>query len=96
MDNIAAVIILTPILLPIVKSIGVDPIHFGLIITFNLAIGFITPPYGINLFVASSISGEGIESISRSIMPFIAAMIACLLLFTFFPVFTVGVVNLLR
>ncbi len=95
-DNIAAVIILTPILLPIVKSIGVDPIHFGLIITFNLAIGFITPPYGINLFVASSISGEGIESISRSIMPFIVAMIGCLLLFTFFPVFTVGIVNALH
>jgi len=93
-DNIAAVIILTPILLPIVQGIGIDPIHFGLIITFNLAIGFITPPYGINLFVASSISGESIEVISRNIMPFIFSMIVCLLLFTFCPAFTVGVVNL--
>ncbi len=95
-DNIAAVVILTPLLLPIVSRIGIDPIHFGLIITFNLAIGFITPPYGINLFVASTVSGESIEKISWEILPFIVAMIGCLFLFTYFPVFTTGILGILR
>ncbi|MEG1910871.1 MAG: TRAP transporter large permease [Cloacibacillus sp.] len=92
-DNIAAVIILTPILLPVVKSIGIDPIHFGLIITVNLACGFISPPYGINLFVASAISGESIENISKAILPSFLAMVACLLLFTYFPIFSLGLLH---
>lgn len=95
-DNIAAVIILTPILLPVVKMIGIDPIHFGLIITVNLACGFISPPYGINLFVASAISGESIESISREIIPSFVAMVGCLMLFTYFPVFSMGLLQLMR
>ena len=95
-DNIAAVIILTPILLPVVKMIGIDPIHFGLIITVNLACGFISPPYGINLFVASAISGESIESISKAILPSFIAMVLCLMLFTYFPVFSLGLLNFIR
>ncbi len=95
-DNIAAVIILTPILLPVVKMIGIDPIHFGLIITVNLACGFISPPYGINLFVASAISGESIESISREIVPAFVAMVGCLLIFTYFPVFSMGLLQIMR
>ena len=95
-DNIAAVIILTPILLPVVKSLGVDPIHFGLIITVNLACGFISPPYGINLFVASAISGESIEKISIAIIPSFIAMVLCLLLFTYFPSLSLGLLTLLR
>lgn len=95
-DNIAAVIILTPILLPVVKAIGIDPIHFGLIITVNLACGFISPPYGINLFVASAISGESIEDISKAILPSFFAMVVCLLLFTYFPIFSMGLLQLLR
>jgi C4-dicarboxylate transporter DctM subunit len=95
-DNIAAVIILTPILLPVVTLIGIDPIHFGLIITVNLACGFISPPYGINLFVASAISGESIESISREILPSFFAMVICLLLFTYYPPLTMGLVQLIR
>jgi C4-dicarboxylate transporter DctM subunit len=91
-DNIAAVIILTPILLPIVMKLGVDPIHFGLIITVNLACGFFTPPYGINLFVASAISGETIERISLAIIPSWIAMVICLFLFTYVPVLTMGLV----
>lgn len=95
-DNIAAVVILTPILLPVVKALGIDPIHFGLIITVNLACGFISPPYGINLFVASAISGESIESISKAIIPSFLAMIVCLVLFTYFPVLSLGLLNVLR
>ncbi|WP_302806381.1 TRAP transporter large permease subunit, partial [Cloacibacillus porcorum] len=70
--------------------------HFGLIITVNLACGFISPPYGINLFVASAISGESIESISKSILPSFLAMVVCLLLFTYFPVFSLGLLQWLR
>ena len=95
-DNIAAVIILTPILLPVVKMIGIDPIHFGLIITVNLACGFISPPYGINLFVASAISGESIESISKEIIPAFVAMVGCLMLFTYFPIFTMGLLQIIK
>ena len=89
-DNIAAVIILTPILLPVVKSIGVSPIHFGLIITVNLACGFISPPYGINLFVASAISGESLENISKEILAPFIAMVICLMLFTYVPMLSTG------
>ena len=95
-DNIAAVIILTPILLPVVRTIGIDPIHFGLIITVNLACGFISPPYGINLFVASAISGESIENISKAIIPSFLAMVGCLMLFTYFPIITMGLINIMR
>jgi C4-dicarboxylate transporter DctM subunit len=95
-DNIAAVIILTPILLPVVTKLGVHPIHFGLIITVNLACGFVSPPYGINLFVASAISGESIESLSKAVLPPFIAMIVCLMLFTYFPIFTMGLVNLVK
>ncbi|MDR1966214.1 MAG: TRAP transporter large permease subunit [Synergistaceae bacterium] len=95
-DNIAAVIILTPILLPVVKNLGMHPIHFGLIITVNLACGFVSPPYGINLFVASAISGESIEKISMAVLPSFIAMVICLMLFTYFPIFTMGLVQLAR
>lgn len=93
-DNISSMIILTPIFLPVVKGIGVDPTHFGLFMTVALAIGFITPPYGANLFVASAVSGERIDSISKEIFPLVGVMIACLMLFTYFPVFSMELVNL--
>mgnify|MGYP001159203211 FL=1 len=95
-DNIPAVIILTPILLPIMKQLGVDPIHFGLFLTVNLAVGFVTPPYGINLFVATAISGESIEAISKNLLYFIAAMILCVFLFTNIPGLSLWLVNILR
>lgn len=95
-DNISSMIILTPIFLPVVKSFGVDPIHFGLVMTVALAIGFVTPPYGANLFVASAISGVSIERISKRIIPIVGVMIICLLLFTFVPNISMGLVKWLR
>jgi len=65
-----------------------------LIITVNLAINFVSPPYGINLFVASAISGESIEKLSIAILPAFIAMVACLMLFTYFPIFTMGLLGL--
>lgn len=85
MDTIAAIIILTPILLPIATQVGYDPIHFGIIMIVALAIGFITPPVGVNLFVGSSISGVSLESLSKAIIPFIIAMIIVLLVIIFVP-----------
>lgn len=84
-DNISSTIILTPIFLPIVKELGMDPIQFGMIISIGLAIGFSTPPYGCNLFISSTISKVSVEKISVKLIPFIAVMIICQLLFTFIP-----------
>ncbi len=85
MDTLAAIIILTPILLPIAVDIGFDPIHFGIIMVVNLAIGFITPPLGVNLFVGSGISGLSIEQLSKAIIPYFFAMVFSLLMITFIP-----------
>lgn len=85
MDTLAAIIILTPLLLPIATNIGYDPIHFGIIMVVNLAIGFITPPLGVNLFVGSGISGLSIEELSKAIIPFFVAMIITLLIIVFIP-----------
>ncbi|MFZ5646483.1 MAG: TRAP transporter large permease subunit [Bacillota bacterium] len=78
MDTLAAIVILTPILLPVATKVGVDPLHFGVIMVVNLAIGFLTPPVGINLFVASGISKLGIEPIAKAVLPFILGMIVIL------------------
>lgn len=84
-DTISALVVLTPILLPIVTAVGVDPIHFGVILVANLAIGFITPPLGVNLFVASSVGNVRFEKITWGILPFLLTMIICLLVITYFP-----------
>jgi C4-dicarboxylate transporter, DctM subunit len=85
MDTTAAIIIFTPLMLPVGMELGFDPIHFGMIVVLNLAIGFITPPLGVNLFVASGISGLSILSLSRAIVPFVIAMIITLGFVVFMP-----------
>ena len=85
MDSSAAVLILTPLLLPIVTSIGVSPIHFGVIMVVNLSIGMLTPPFGLNLFVASGISKLSLSDVIKGVMPFIGILIVDLLIITFIP-----------
>ena len=85
MDPTPAMLILSPILLPVALSFGLHPVHFGIIMVVNLAIGFFTPPIGVNLFVASRIGNEGIETISRGIVPFVLVMFVCLMLITYVP-----------
>ena len=85
MDGGPAILILTPILLPIVRSVGIDPVHFGVIMIVNLAIGFVTPPIGINLFVASSLTGIEVEKIAKKAAPFIVGFLVALVLITFIP-----------
>ncbi|RKF14301.1 TRAP transporter large permease [Alginatibacterium sediminis] len=85
LDAGPAIIILGPILAPIFIQIGIDPVHFAIIMSVNLTVGLATPPMGLVLFVASSVSGERVESIARSILPFLAVEIAVIFLITFFP-----------
>ncbi len=85
MDCAPAIIILVPILLPITTAIGINPVHFGIVMVFNLAIGFITPPFGANLFMAAEISNTKFEVLVKSIVPWIIVMITVLMILTFVP-----------
>ena len=85
MDTSPAILILAPIFLPIVEAFGVDPVHFGIIMVVNLAIGFVTPPIGVNLFVASSLSSTPVMDIARKAMPMIILFFIALLLITYIP-----------
>ncbi|CAG37782.1 TRAP transporter large permease [Desulfotalea psychrophila] len=85
MEALAAIVILVPILLPIVMKVGVDPLHFGIIMVVNLAIGFVTPPVGVNLFVAAGVANVKIEQVSKVVIPFLGVMILVLLAVTFIP-----------
>ncbi len=87
-DNIPATIILAPILLPVVQQLGMSSVTFGIMLTMNLAIGFCTPPYGIDLFVASAISGVPIGKMMRFMKWFLLALLLVLLLTTYWPAFT--------
>ena len=95
-DNISLCLILTPVFLPIIKSMGMNPVHFGIAMTTALAIGFVTPPYGACLFVATAISGVSIDRIAWAAIPFVFAMIGCLLLITFIPVLSMGLVGFMK
>lgn len=85
LETSAAIIILTPILVPIAEALGIDLVHFGVIMIVNLAIGFITPPVGVNLFVAANIAGTKFEKLVRAVVPFIIIMIVDVLILSFIP-----------
>lgn len=93
MDTTPAMMVLSPILLPIALSIGMNPIHFGVIMVVNLAIGFITPPLGINLFVAARVGREPLETVTSGIMRFMVVMLICLMLITFIPAISMLIPN---
>ena len=82
LDTTAAIIILVPILFPIINTIGVDPIHFGMILCVNLAVGFVTPPFGTCLFVACGVADTSLGAITKKILPFIAALLVVVALVT--------------
>lgn len=95
-DNISSCLILTPVFLPVATGLGMSPVHFGIMMTVALAIGFVTPPYGVNLFVASSVAKMKIEQVSKSAVPFIIAMLICLLLIAYIPQISMALVWLLK
>jgi C4-dicarboxylate transporter DctM subunit len=84
-DPSSAVLVLTPLLVPIVKAAGIDPVHFGIIVTVNLSIGMFTPPFGLNLFVSQSLFKVPLGRIMRGVAPFLALQLAALLLITYVP-----------
>ena len=92
-DTTPAILILTPILLPIVQAVGVDPIHFGIIMVVNLAIGFVTPPIGVNLFVASSLTDIPLMDIARKAMPMIVYFLIALIVITFVPALSLALLG---
>ena len=92
-DNIPATIILAPILLPVVESLGMSAITFGIMLTMNLAIGFCTPPYGIDLFVAQKISGVKMGQMLKYMWWFILALLIVLMMTTYWPAFTMFLMN---
>lgn len=85
LDSTTAILILAPMLLAALQPFGVDPVHLGLIMTVNLAVGFVTPPVAANLFVASGMTGIPVQRIARVALPFIIALVAALLIITFIP-----------
>ena len=94
LEGISAMLVLVPILHPIAVSLGVDPVHFGIIVIFNLMIGLITPPLGLCLFVADSIAQVGISRLTKSILPLFLVEVVVLVIITFFPVLVTGLPKL--
>jgi tripartite ATP-independent transporter DctM subunit len=94
LDAGPAIIILGPILAPIFIALGVDPVHFAIIMSVNLTVGLATPPMGLVLFVASSVSGERVETIARAILPFLAVEILVIFLITYFPALSLTIPRL--
>jgi C4-dicarboxylate transporter, DctM subunit len=94
MDGAAAIILMVPILWPIGAALGINPIHFGIVLTANVGIGMVTPPFGLTLFTACGIGEVGISDIFKDILPFIAVMIAALLLITYWPSMTLFIPRL--
>jgi C4-dicarboxylate transporter DctM subunit len=84
----AAILVLTPLLAPLVANAGIDPIHFGLVLTVNLAIGMFLPPFGLNLFASNAIFGAPLPVLYRGVLPFIVIYLAVLILLTYVPAVT--------
>jgi C4-dicarboxylate transporter DctM subunit len=85
LNNSAAIVLLTPIFFPVIRQVGIDPIFFGVIMVFALAIGQVTPPVGLCLFIASNISKVSIEKVSKAVIPSLVALIILLIILSFFP-----------
>jgi C4-dicarboxylate transporter DctM subunit len=93
MDSISAILIIAPLLAPVGVQLGIDPVHLGIIFIVNLEIGYLTPPIGINLFVASSVFRQPIGDVIRGVVPFIGLMLIGLIAVTYVPSIALGPVN---
>ncbi len=92
METSSAIIILTPVFLPLVQSLGIDLVHFGILFVVGIAIGMITPPVAINLFVASGITGKPIELIAKAVVPYLLGLLFVFLLIVYLPLFIPGMI----
>jgi tripartite ATP-independent transporter DctM subunit len=93
-ETSAAIIVLAPILAPVAIHFGVDPVHFGLIMVVNLAMGMITPPFGVNLFAACTVARISLDRIVGHLIPFVLVIMACLMVVTYVPQLSLGLRDL--
>jgi C4-dicarboxylate transporter DctM subunit len=85
MDVVSAMLVLGPVFMPFLQKFDIDPIHFGVIMVLNIEIGFLTPPFGVNLFVSSGITGKDILEVARSVSPYLIIMFVMLMVITYVP-----------
>ncbi|HRA79471.1 MAG TPA: TRAP transporter large permease [Burkholderiaceae bacterium] len=93
-ETSASIIVLAPILAPVAQHFGVDPVHFGIVMVVNLALGMVTPPFGVNLFAACTVAGIPVERIVRRLVPFVLVVLACLMIITYVPTISLGLRDL--
>jgi tripartite ATP-independent transporter DctM subunit len=93
-ETSAAIIVLAPILAPVAMHFGIDPVHFGLVMVVNLALGMITPPFGVNLFAACTVARISLDRIIRELIPFVLVVLACLMVITYVPGISLGLRDL--
>lgn len=93
-ETSASVVVLAPLLLPVAMQFGVEPVHFGIIMVVNLALGMITPPFGVNLFAACAVAKLPLERLVRPLIPFVLVVIACLMVITYWPGLSLGLRDL--
>ena len=93
-ETSAAIIVLAPILAPVAQRFGIDPVHFGLIMVVNLALGMITPPFGVNLFAACTVARVSLDKIIRHLVPFVGVVLACLMVITYVPALSLALRDL--
>ena len=93
-ETSAAIIVLAPILAPVAQRFGIDPVHFGLIMVVNLALGMITPPFGVNLFAACTVARISLDKIIRHLLPFVGVILLCLMVITYVPAISLGLRDL--
>jgi C4-dicarboxylate transporter DctM subunit len=93
-ETSAAIIVLAPILAPVAVHFGIDPVHFGLIMVVNLALGMITPPFGVNLFAACTVAKISLDRIVTYLIPFVLVILGCLMIITYVPQLSLGLRDL--
>ncbi len=93
-ETSASIIVLAPILAPVAQHFGIDPVHFGIVMVVNLALGMITPPFGVNLFAACTVARISLDQIVTRLVPFVLVVLACLLAITYVPALSIGLRDL--
>jgi TRAP-type C4-dicarboxylate transport system permease large subunit len=96
MDIFSAIVVLGPLLIPLGMSYGVHPVHLGIIFLANLELGYLTPPVGINLFLASYRFDRDLVHIYRTVVPFLIVLVAVVLVITYVPLLTTGLLSVIR
>ncbi len=93
-ETSAAIIVLAPILAPVAVFFGVDPVHFGIVMVVNLALGMITPPFGVNLFAACTVARISLDRIIGQLVPFVLVVLSCLMVITYVPSISLALRNM--